>query len=181
MNFKAPETKQIRIFAVGILLIVGVGIFCCKPLLRRTQQLKITKINQGIEQAKIREQIKKLPGIGVEMKELRNQVGNYHKKIPYERDFASLWDQIAEVMNSIGLKDQLIQPEKEVLGDKINSIEVTIKCGGSSAQLFDFFQRLSKFERVVRIEQLKMTNSNKEPGYVTMNAQAKIYYKVSAT
>jgi len=144
MNFKAPETKQIRIFAVGLVLIVGAGIFCCKPLLRRAQQLKITKVNQGVEQAKIRGQIKELPAIGVEMKKLRNQVGNYHKKIPYERDFASLWDQIAEVMNSIGLKDQLIQPEKEVLGDKINSIEVTIKCGGSSGQLFVCIERVGE-------------------------------------
>ena len=181
MNFRAPETKQIRIFAVGVILIVSVGVFCCKPLLRRTQKLKTTKINQAIEHTKIRKQIKELPAIGAEMKNLRNQVGNYHKKIPHERDFAGLWNQMAEVMNSIGLKDQSIQPEKEVLGEKINSIEVTIKCGGSSSQLFNFFQKLSEFERVIRIEQLKMTNSDKEPGYVTMNAHAKIYYKVSNT
>lgn len=177
MNFKAPDIKQIIIIAVGILLIVGAGVFRCKPLLARTKHLKVTKAEQDMKHTNIREQMEELPHIGEEMEELRQHVGNYHKKIPNKRDF-SLWGQIAELMNSLGLKEQLIKPGNEVLGEEINSIEVTIKCGGSSSQIFDFFKKLVEFERVVRIENITLTNSTTDLGYVTMDTKAKIYFKV---
>jgi Tfp pilus assembly protein PilO len=177
MKLKTPETKQLVIFGVGIALILGVGFFRCKPLLARTKQLKITKSNQISENAYIRKQTMQLPIVGEKMKKLRSEIGEYYNRIPRNRNFAPLWEQIAAMMKSLSLKDQLIQPDKEVLGSEINSISITIKCSGSFSQLFEFFQLMENFERVVRIEQLKLTNSLTDPGLVTMDAKAKIYYQ----
>jgi Tfp pilus assembly protein PilO len=118
-----------------------------------------------------------IPIIGEEMKQLRLELGQYYDKIPRNRDFAPLWEQIAATMKSLNLKDQLIQPDKEVLGSEINSISITIKCSGSFSQLFEFFKLLDDFERVVRIEQIKLTNSLTDTGQVTMVARAKVYYQ----
>ena len=177
MYFKTPETKQLIILSVGITLILGAGFFRCKPLLARTKQLKITKSNQVTENANIRAQMIELPKIGEKMRNLRLEVGEYSNKIPHSRDFAALWDQIAAMMKSLNLKDQLFQPDKEVLGSEINSISITIKCSGSFPQLFEFFKLLEDFERVVRIEQIKLTNSGTDSGQVTMDAKVKIYYQ----
>lgn len=177
MHFKTPETKQLILFGVGIALIIGVGFFRCRPLLARTRHLKIAKSSQMTENAGIRTQMLELPKIGNKMRSLRTEIGEYYGKIPRNREFASLWDQIAAMMQSLKLRDQLIQPDQEVLGSEINSISITIKCAGSFTQLFEFFKLLDDFERVVRIEQIKLTNSQTDSGIVTMDAKAKIYYQ----
>ena len=177
MYFKIPETKQLTILGLGIAVIIGIGFFRCKPLLARTKHLKIVRSKQIVDNANIRKQMAKIPLIGEEMKQLRLEVGRYYNKIPRNRDFAPLWDQIAAMMKSLNLKDQLIQPDKEVLGSEINSISITIKCSGSFSQLFEFFKLLDDFERVVRIEQIKLTNSQTDLGQVKMDARAKIYYQ----
>jgi Tfp pilus assembly protein PilO len=177
MEIKTPEKKQLIILAVGIALIIGVGCFRCKPLLARAKHLKMTRSNQMIENTNIRKQMLELPIVGEKMKKLRSEIGEYYDKIPRNRDFAALWEQIADMMKSLNLKDQLIQPDQEVLGSEINSISVTIKCSGSFSQLYEFFKLLEDFDRVVRIEQLKLTGSQNDSGLVKMDAKAKIYYQ----
>jgi Tfp pilus assembly protein PilO len=177
MKIKTPEKKQLVIFGVAIALLVGVGFFRCKPLLARTKALKMTRSNQMLANTNIRKQMLDLPIVGEKMKKRRLEIGEYYNKIPRNRDFALLWEQIAATMKSLNLKDQLIQPGKEVLGSEINSISVTIKCSGSFSQLFEFCKLLGNFERVVRIEQVKLTDSTTDSELVTMDARAKIYYQ----
>lgn len=171
------DKKQYLIMTVVILVMGAIGFLRCKPLIAKAGQLREIKSRQTLENLQICNQMKDLPRIGQRMKELQQQVGDYYNKIPRERQFAGLWDQIADVMNSHELKDQLIQPGQEVIGKEINSISVNIKCTGSLSQLFGFLKELDGFERVIRIEQLRLTNSVSEPGRITMNANAKIYYQ----
>ena len=172
------EKKQYSIVAIGVVVVLAIGFFRCKPLVARAQQLSKVKSEQLLDSDAIRTQMKGLPRLGLRMKELRNHVGEYHSKIPRNREFAGLWNQIAEVMNSLSLKDQSIQPGMEVLGNEINSIEITIKCTGTFSQLFEFFNQLNQIERVVRLENLKLTNSTTDPRLITMNSGAKIYYQL---
>jgi Tfp pilus assembly protein PilO len=70
----------------------------------------------------------------------------------------------------------VIEPHKEVKGEKLNCIPVNIQCKGKLDRIFEFYRRLQGLDRLVRIEQVKLTNDSDYDGQVTMEARAVIYY-----
>lgn len=171
------DKKQYLILTVVVLAMLGVGFFRCKPLVAKAQDLRRFKADQMLATERITSQMHEMPVVSRRMEKLQVEVGDYLAKIPRERQFAGLWDQIAGVMNKYELKEQLIQPNEEILGDEINSITITIKCKGLLTQLYGFLKDLDQFERVIRVEQLRLTNGTTEFGQVSMDAKAKIYYQ----
>jgi Tfp pilus assembly protein PilO len=93
------------------------------------------------------------------------------------RDFAGLWQQIAEVMNKHNLKDQIVQPGTEIHGQTLNCIPISMKCSGSLDQIFGFFQSLNDFERLIRVEQIKILNDSDFAGQLELDVKASVYYR----
>jgi type IV pilus assembly protein PilO len=177
VSMESFEKKQYISLTVGMVVVLAIGYLRCKPIVAKAQELRKTKAEQMLAGQDIKNSMNNLPRMGSRMEELQNRIGNYRVKVPEARQFAGLWDQIAAVMKTHELNDQLIQPNEEVVGKEINSISITIRCNGTFQQLFDFINDLEDFERVIRIEQLRLINSNENPGTVTMDAKAKIYYQ----
>jgi len=80
-------------------------------------------------------------------------------------------------MNEHNLMGQVIAPRKEVKAEKLNCIPVNMQCKGKLAQIFEFYRRLQGLDRLVRIEQVKLTNDSDYDGQVSMEARAVIYYR----
>ena len=171
------DKRQLIIITIGLVVVVALGYFRCKPVIATAQELRRVKADQKLENVDIRTRMQGIALLSAKKEKLEAEVGDYYSKIPQNREFADLWDNIAEVMKSHELKDQLIQPNEEVIGEELNSITITIRCSGSFEQLFNFMSDLQKFERVIRIEEYKLTNNLTNPGLVSMDAKAKIYYQ----
>ncbi len=71
----------------------------------------------------------------------------------------------------------MIEPLKEVKSEELNCIPVNMECKGKLAHIFEFYRRLQGLDRLVRIEQVKLTNDSDYNGQVSMEARTVIYYR----
>lgn len=174
---KLPEKQQILIFFAGLLLISGFVMLKFYPLasknraIQKAQAEHMAKIQNAFVQRKELERIRK------QAVELTESIGDYDAKIPAGREFATLWQEIANVMNAQNLKEQLVQPGTEIEGEEINRIPINIQCNGTFQQIFDLFDSLEKLDRFVRIDRIQLINDKDFSGRVTLKAEANVYYR----
>jgi len=80
-------------------------------------------------------------------------------------------------MNKQNLKEQLVQPGSEIQSAEVNCIPINIECSGSLKQIFELFKSLNNFERLIRIESIRLINDKDFVGPLKMKVQASVYYR----
>jgi Tfp pilus assembly protein PilO len=142
---------------------------------------------EGVEQAKAeqvltiakgRADAEQLPVLEGQLQTIRAELQGYEAKIPDQRDFGAFMSEITDLMNEHNLKEQNIEPGETIKTEKFNCIPVSMQCKGGLRQLFDFYCCLQALDRLVRIEQIKLTNDAAYSGQVGMETKAVIYYRV---
>jgi len=173
---KYPEKQQVIIVVSAVVIIAGFCIFRCVPARKQSLALKQAKADGQSRQTANAAQAAQIPHLREKFQKMDDSIGNYDIKIPKSRNFAQLFEQIAGVMNECNLTDQLIQPDVEIEGDKLNCIPISIKCKGSLEQVFKLFGSLNDFDRLINIQSLKLTGDKDRSGIVEMAAEANVYY-----
>ncbi|MEN8126309.1 MAG: type 4a pilus biogenesis protein PilO [Planctomycetota bacterium] len=172
-----PDKQQLLILALGALVIGGFGIFRYVPIVRQKYAAQKRIRQQEIMLSEICVNGVLIPELRQQKKELQKQLLPFTQKVPQGRNLATLWRQVAEVMNECNLTDQLVQPGVELKSDELCSIPLTIECKGSLEQIFLFFQSLENIDRLIRIEQVRLVNGSDFDAVVTLNAKANVYYQ----
>jgi len=135
-----------------------------------------TKAAQTLTIAKGTADNKQLSLLKEQLLKLQRELENYEANIPGQRDLGAFLHRIADLMNEHNLSEHVIEPHKEVKGEKLNCIPVNMQCKGKLDRIFEFYRRLQGLDRLVRIEQVKLTNESDYDGQGTMEARAVIYY-----
>ncbi|MCK4887660.1 MAG: type 4a pilus biogenesis protein PilO, partial [Planctomycetes bacterium] len=102
---------------------------------------------------------------------------NYDRNIPVNRDLGGFLQEIADMMNTAELAEQVGEPGQELQGKKLISIPINMQCKGRFELIFLFFQLLQNLDRQIRIEDVKLTNSGCYDGLVKMQTKAIVYYR----
>jgi Tfp pilus assembly protein PilO len=139
--------------------------------------LRQTKSAQTLTIAKGAADNKQLFLLKEKLSKLQHKLNNYEANIPVNSDIGVFLHTIANLMNKHSLGEQEIEPHKEIKADNINCIPVKMQCTGKLAQIFEFYRELQGLDRLVRIEQVKLSNDKDFSGQVSMEAKAIIYYR----
>ena len=174
---KRLEKKQWVIIGLAGAIIAGFALLRFYPVIRRSAEIGRIRHAQEADVARVRECAVQLPDLRRQVDRLKLQTADYGRRIPEARQFAELWRQIAEVMNRLNLTDQIVEPGKENIGRKVNSIPITIQCAGRLDQLFEFLESLRRFDRTLRIEKCQLLNDSDFSGRLKLNAQATVFYQ----
>lgn len=158
------------------LVVAGFGVGGFYPLSRASTKLKSARAAQETATVKVDHYRTMLPSLREQATRLESATSAFDIRIPQSRQFADLWEQIADVMNRHQLKDQIVQPGNEIAGDDINCIPISIQCSGSMSQIFDMLNSLSSFERMIHLGKLDIVNDSKFSGDVRLTAEANVYY-----
>jgi Tfp pilus assembly protein PilO len=172
------EKKQLGIFGAAIAMVAVFVLLQYWPLHSRALAIKQIKAAQLSAGTKLEAQVKNLPSLRTQAKQMRENIGNFDAKIPNERQLGAFLQEIAEVMGKYNLKEQLVQPETEVQVDNFNCIPIRMQCKGTLIQIFEFLRSLGSFERLVQLEQLQLKNDQDLNGLVTMVARGNVYYRI---
>lgn len=173
---RCPEKQQLVIISVAVTIIAGFTVFSYLPLARETISSRQARADYTVENSKVSAQKGQLPLICEQKAQLQAVVGNYDEKIPQQRRFAALWEQISEVMNEHELKDQQIKPGDEIEDGQLVCIPLSIQCSGTSDQVFALLKSMEKFERVIRIDSIILGHLDGENDEIKINAEAKVFY-----
>lgn len=169
--------QQITICVVAAAIIGGFVLFRYLPLRRQMKAAEQTKAAQTLAISKGTADRRQLPSLQAQLPKLQAKLGDYEAKIPEENSVGVFLGNIADLMKEHGLTEQVIEPGTEVESDKFHCIPVSMECKGPLIQIFKFYRRLKQLDRLVRIEQVKLSNDGDFSGKVSMETDAVIYYK----
>jgi len=175
MQFR--ERQQIAIFVIAGAMVSGFVLFRYLPLQKRIKAVEQTRVAQRLAITKASAESRQIPALKEQLLKLQRTVGNYEANVPAQRALGVFLHRIANLMNENALREQLIQPGKEVEAEELNCIPVSMQCKGSLKQIFEFFKSLQVLDRLVRIEQIKLVNDSDFSGEVGMQTEAVIYYR----
>lgn len=174
------DKQQLMIFAVAIVVVVGFVFVRYLPLTSEAKTLEEGRVKLLAENKNLAEKIKQLPDMYSRIEKVKLQVGDFEAKVPYGMAHGLFLEQIADIMDSHGLAEQLVQPDRDIRTDSLHRIPVNIQCKGDLEQIFEFFKSLEKLDRVVQIKHIQLANDAKYAGSLTMRAKIDIYYKSEA-
>jgi Tfp pilus assembly protein PilO len=158
-------------------IVGGFLVFRYLPLRSKMKALRQTKSAQSLTIAKSAADNKQMVLLKEKLSKLQHELEKYEANIPVNSDIGVFLHTIADLMNEHKLAEQVIEPRKEIKADDISCIPVKMRCKGKLAQLFEFYRELQDLDRLVRIEQVKLSNDKDFNGQVTMEAEAIIYYR----
>jgi Tfp pilus assembly protein PilO len=177
MNMKRPDRQQVMIITVAVIMAAGFAVGRYMPLAKRKAEVRQAKADAMMRVDSLTTKSSQLSGMREKVLALADDLAKYDMQVPEGRNFAGLWQQIADVMNAHGLTDQLIQPADEIRGESINCIPLSLQCSGDLSEIYEMFNSLGELDRLIRIEHVQLLNDNDYSGNVKMQAKANVYYR----
>ncbi len=172
------ERQQTVICIVAGAMVGGFVLFRYLPLQKRIKAVEQRRAEQAIVIAKASAESEQLPALEERLLKLRSTVGNYGRQVPESRNLGGFLHGIADLMNKHNLREQLVQPGKEIEADELNCIPVSMQCRGRLKRIFEFYKSLQGLDRLIRIEHVKLDNDGDFGGEVSIQTQAVIYYSL---
>jgi len=176
MQFR--ERQQLTICIIAGVIVGGFVLFRYLPLCSKIKAIRQIKSAQALTIAQGAADNKQILLLNEQLSELQRELKNYEAKIPEQSDIGGFLHKIADLMNEHSLSDQMVEPRKEIKTEKLNCIPVKMQCKGKLTQIFEFFRQLQGLDRLVRIEQVKLSNDSDFNGQISMESRAIIYYRV---
>lgn len=175
------DKQQVTILALAAMMLAGFGMFRYMPIVRSKLALKEQMEHQSLSTETIQDYSRRMPELALQKRQLQEKIRTNAGKIPEGKQFAQLWQQIAESMNACQLQDQLVQPASEKQSEDICCVPLKIECTGTLQQIFSFFQMLEEFDRLICFEDVQLENDKDFKAVLKLTAKANVYYQPSRT
>ncbi len=173
---KSVEKQQLIIMGTALAVILGFGGFWFYPLAGKSMDIKEMRIIQQTATAQVEQYNALVPSLRKQVDQLTKKTADFNVRIPDNQQFADLWQQIADVMTTHDLEEQIIEPGAEIVGESITRIPLTIKCSGTISQIFGMLQSLDSFERTISLDKVELINDKDFVGKIKLIASANVYY-----
>jgi Tfp pilus assembly protein PilO len=149
------------------------------PLQRKIKSVEQASAAQILVVSKASAESQQIPVLKEQLLRLQIAAGNYARQIPVQRELGEFLQGITDLMNEHNLREQVIQPGKEVNSGELNCIPVNMQCKGELSQIFEFYKCMQRLDRLIRIEHIRLVNDGGFSGEVAMQTEAVIYYRAA--
>ncbi len=175
------DRQQLIIGALALAVVVGFGVLAYYPLVCKARHVASAVQERREYIARTDELVRHLVVLQAQLEGLQDLRQRFDQRVPADKQTISeLWGQIADVMKTHGLRDQLIRPGQETQSGRLRCNTISLECSGSLQQAFDFLQALDASGRLIRIESLQLTNDKGYSGHVRLVADARVYGQETA-
>jgi Tfp pilus assembly protein PilO len=169
--------KQIMIIIAACALIAGIFLFLSLPIFRKYRSIRSQRDLIQLMVSDAAEKGDKLPHLRNQLMTMRSKLQLKHSVIPEQVELGQFLQTIASLMNQYDLREQFVKPGNERKIDQLWAVPIDIHCKGQLTQMFNFFSSLRELDRMIRIEQVVLSNSPDMDGQLNMETKAVIYYK----
>jgi Tfp pilus assembly protein PilO len=174
------KKQQLVILILAGMLVADFALFGYLPLRQRMRAVNQKSALQAVGIEKASAQNAQLPGLKEQLAELKVAVANYERQVPTQRELGLFLHRIADLMDEHNLREQRIEPGKEVEAEDLRCIPISMRCKGRLTEIFEFFDALQSLDRLVRVEQVKLVNDRYFSGEASMETSAVVYYRHKA-
>ncbi len=156
--------QKVLIFALTYLLLcVGFYYLKYKPQAERIQSLKTEIAGQAKKLAELKQAASQAQALEAEVAKMEEEFGQLLKLLPDQREIPGLLDNISRLASQSGLEQISFQPQAEQPQEFYAVIPVRLELTGSYHELGVFLDRVSKLDRIVKVENLGLTRLKQAP------------------
>ncbi|MFO7754100.1 MAG: type 4a pilus biogenesis protein PilO [Desulfobacteraceae bacterium] len=169
------QKQKILTVVITIALILGAyWYFFYSPQHKKLETLQKDYQSQQKKLKDYKNKAKALAEYEAKFKEARERLNFALRALPDKKEVPSLLTGISKAGNEAGLDFLLFQPGSPVQKDFYSEIPVQIEVKAGFHQLAGFFDKVSRLNRIVNIEDLHLTTS-KEGGDLAASCKAVTY------
>jgi Tfp pilus assembly protein PilO len=172
-----PDKRQLAIGAAAAALLCGFVVLRFLPMKRAMAEVRSEKraVHEAME--KTQWQAEKLKELEEQLSALRQRLSGFAEMVPADRQLGPFLRRLTDLMEECGVSDQVIQPGEEKEGEDLGCVPVKMRCTGRLDEIFRFFVSLEELGRVVRVEQVRLSDGGAFDESVQMEAEGLIYYR----
>ncbi len=172
-----PLERKVKILLAVVLLLLPVVLFYF--LFFQPKQDKITKLQQ--QKAKLTTEVKKAKIAARNLKKYQDEVAEAQKRfaetavvLPKRKEIPNLLRNISDLGKGAGLDFLSFKPGSEIPKDFYAEIPVDISIRGPYHNMGYFLDQVSKLDRIVTVNNIKMGSPKKEGGEMLLNSNCRL-------
>lgn len=159
---EGPKLPKIAVgVALLVVILVGGYFLLISPVEARIEILKTKMAALETELTTTRAQVAELARFRREVAQLESRLALLKEKLPTEKETPALYRTLSDAAAQSGLGVSLFQPRPPVPREYVNEIPITVIAEGGYHQLGEFFERVARLPRVVKVETFKVTGLTK--------------------
>ncbi|MFT4980117.1 MAG: type IV pilus assembly protein PilO [Myxococcota bacterium] len=164
---KIPPSQRYAIYAVLyvvlIALYISVGYL---PVSNNISTLKASQVELRAQLAQIQTQVDQREAYRDRLKALMDDLKIALKELPEDREIPGLLKSISSLGKKVGLEVLRFQPLPEKMRQYVAEVPVALEVEGSYHEVAMFFDRLSKMNRIVYVEDINMSTPEERGGKI---------------
>lgn len=171
---KQPRQQRVALYVLfAILLVVGFYFLMWSPLGDELESLENNQRNLRNQLAEVEKRASNKAAFEAELASLTADLKQALKELPNDREIPGLLKSISTLGRNVGLDVPRFQPEPERLREYVAEVPVSITVTGSYHEVAMFFDRLSKMNRIVYVQNIEMSNPLDKAGKVMLTVSGK--------
>ncbi len=143
------------------------------PVSDEIDTLKTEQVSLEQKKAAVQDRVKNKAAADQRFAELNNALTQALKELPNDREIPGLLKGISALGKKVGLEVKKFQPMPEQKRDYVAEVPVALEVEGAYHEVAMFFDRLSKMNRIIYVQDVEMTTPEERGG--------KVYLKVTGT
>jgi len=172
-----PLDRKIKI-AIGVaILILPIAIFSFLLFMPNSEKLDDLNKKKNALAAEIRTAKKAAAHLDYHEKELletQKRFAQYATLLPKQKEIPNLLRNISDLGKDAGLDFLSFKPSNEIPKDFYAEIPVEITISGPYHNLGYFLDQVSKLDRIVTVNNIKMSNPRKEGAEMVLNSSCRL-------
>lgn len=172
---KLPRAQRLMLFGLVYVLLIAAYVFVLyMPKGDELGELNGTNKELVAQRAQIEERIRNKAEFETEVLALTEELKRALKQLPDDREIPALLKDISTKGKKVGLEVKTFNPLSEVTREFVAEVPVALEVEGSFHEVAMFFDRLSKMNRIVYVQDLEMTSPDERGGKVYLSVSGKV-------
>lgn len=172
---KWPRTQRIGLYGALYALLFGLyAFFGYIPVNGRISDLKTEQQTLLQQLAAIQLQVDQREAFRERLRELMDELKVALRELPENREIPGLLRSIDKLGKNVGLEVRRFQPLDENVRQYVAEVPVALEVEGDYHQVASFFDRLSKMNRIVYVEDIEMSNPVERGGNIYLTVTGKV-------
>jgi type IV pilus assembly protein PilO len=155
--------KALIFLLTYLVLCIGFYYVKYKPQSERLSALKTEIGAQEKKLVELKKAAAQAQALEAEVAKMEEDFNQLLALLPDQREIPGLLDSISRLASQAGLEQVSFQPQPEQMQDFYASIPVRLELVGSYHELGVFLDRVSKLDRIVKIDNLSLTRLKQPP------------------
>ncbi len=167
---RLPRSQRLLLFFVVYFLMVGAYVFLLfLPATARISELQEEEQALVQQKTQLEQRLRDKERFEVELQTLMADLKEALKELPNDREIPGLLKGISSMGKKVGLEVRKFQPLPENKREYVAEVPVALEVSGSYHEVALFFERLSKMNRIVYVQDLEMKDAKEIGGEVRLN------------